>query len=194
MVTFKKHFLLRKHALWQIFVAAAFPIHVWSIILALRDIPWVAERTNIWDAIGVAGYELVFSLLESLLIWVVAVLFGSLLLRNWSENKRVSVLSVLILVTILGAICGQYVEIVQLPFSSQIGAFLTTKQNPMWLIYGALSVIILPIVLSSAYFAAYSDTCQNVVPAILDRIAPLMVLYLSLDALGLIMILIRNFA
>ena len=58
------------------------------------DISWVAERTNYWDAVGVAAYGLMFSLFESVLIWALMILMGFLLPKNWPESKRIVFLGV----------------------------------------------------------------------------------------------------
>lgn len=45
----------------------AFSLHLWALILIFRDVSWVAERINMWDAIGVASYGLVLAFIESLI-------------------------------------------------------------------------------------------------------------------------------
>ncbi len=192
MAISKRNTQIDKSELWNIFVAAAFPLHIWAIIIFLRDIPWVAERTNTWDSIGVAGYGMVFSLVESLVIWLVLLIIGSLFLRNWPSNKRASLLCALILVTMIGAVFGQLLSLFELPISTEIETFLIARRNPMWFIYGGMIIIVAPIVLLSAYLAVYSERFQTGLLATLDRITPLMALYLFLDISGLITIIIRN--
>lgn len=184
---------LKNFGLWQIFVGTAFPIHIWAIILLLRDIAWVAERTNYWDAAGVVGYGLVFSLVESLLIWIVLVLIGSLMTRGWPTNKRVSLLTILFLLSIIWIIIGQFMVTIELPIYLKLSNYLFSRQNPGEYFYGCLILIISPSVLLSAFIAAYSQRFQIGFLAVLDRITPLMILYLGLDGLGLMTIIIRNF-
>ena len=61
-----------KQGLWNLFLICAFPLHVWTIILAFRDFSWVTERTNSWDALGVVSYGLIFALIESVAVFLVA--------------------------------------------------------------------------------------------------------------------------
>ena len=65
-----------RQGLGSLFLTCAFPLHFWALLMAFRDISWVAERTNLWDAIGVLGYGLVFALVESILIFLVLALLG----------------------------------------------------------------------------------------------------------------------
>src|SRR5512146_2668540 len=73
--------------LWSLFVMCAFPQHAWAFVLALRDVSWVADRTNAWDAVGVVSYGLLFALLESLLLFGVMVLLGYLVSGSWDVDR-----------------------------------------------------------------------------------------------------------
>ena len=192
MDTFKKNTRFEKDELWQIFLATAFPLHIWAIILFLNDISWVAERTNVWDAIGVAGYGIVFSGLESLLIWLIVVVIGLVFLRKWAKNKRGALLCSLIFAIMSGAIIGQTLFFVKPLSSIKIGGFLTSRQNPRLLINGVLGLMIGSGTLVLAYFAVYSEKFQSGLFKILDRLSPLMGFYLFLDLLGVIIVIIRN--
>ena len=90
-----------KSGLWLLFLTTAFPIHLWTIILVLRDFAWVTERTNAWDAVGVAAYGMVFAFIESLFVFIIVVLLGLLLPKQWDERKRLSFLGLLIF-TVVG--------------------------------------------------------------------------------------------
>ncbi|MGB2964816.1 MAG: hypothetical protein WBB69_12605 [Anaerolineales bacterium] len=192
MDTCKKNTRFEKDELWQIFVAAAFPLHVWAIILFLNDISWIAERTNVWDAIGVAGYGIVFSGLESILVWLIMVVIGLVFLRKWAKNKRGALLCSLSLAIMGGAILGQLLFFIPPPSSIMWGGVLISNQNPRLLINGVIGLVIGSGTLFLAYCAVYSEKFQSVLFKILDRLSPLMGLYLFLDLLGLIIVIIRN--
>lgn len=193
MDTSKTETRFKKSGLWKLFVAAAFPIHVWAIVLILRDISWVAERTNFWDAIGVAGYGIVFAFVESLLIFFLLVAIGLFMSRVWKDNIRVALLGVLIIVTTIWAIVGQLISLVKLSFSSEFVMFLARLEQPVWFINGGLLILITPTVLLSAYSAVFSKKFRTSFLSILDRISPLMVFYLILDFVGVLIVAIRNF-
>src|SRR5512141_1446140 len=68
-----------RQGLWSLFLMCAFPLHVWALILAFRDVSWVTERTNSWDAVGVVAYGLLFTLVESVLVFGIMTLLGFLI-------------------------------------------------------------------------------------------------------------------
>ena len=72
-----------RQGLWFLFLISAFPIHFWTLILVFRDISWLTERTNAWDAIGVASYGMVFAFVESVVIFLVLALLGLLTPKQW---------------------------------------------------------------------------------------------------------------
>ena len=53
-----------RQGLWTLFLMCALPLHIWTLILAFRDLPWLTDRTNAWDAFGVMSYGLIFALVE----------------------------------------------------------------------------------------------------------------------------------
>ena len=76
-----------------IFAAVAFPIHVWAIIGALREVPAWILRLSVWDVIGVMSYTLVIALLETLLVTLGIELLTTLLPEQWRKKKRVAIAS-----------------------------------------------------------------------------------------------------
>lgn len=181
-----------KAGLWQLFVAAATPLHLWAIILILMDISWVAERTNYWDAVGVAAYGLMFALLESLLIWGVLVLLGFILPKAWPESKRITLLGILIVSTTLWAILGQLYFLLELSVPSGLISFLAAQAHPLWFLYGGLLFIVSLTIFPVAYFAVFSEKFQRGFIGLIERLSTLMGLYIFLDVAGILIVLIRN--
>ncbi len=181
-----------KTGLWQLFVATAFPLHLWAIILILMDISWVAERTNFWDAIGVAAYGLIFALFESLLIWAVLILMGFLLTKSWSESKRIVLLGVMVVVTALWAILGQIYFLLEWSFPSGIIQFLAGQSHPLRFLYLGYFMVVAVTVSIAVYFAIVSEKFELAFISLIERLSPLMVLYVFLDVVSIIIVLIRN--
>ena len=181
-----------KTGLWQLFVATATPIHLWAIILILMDISWVAERTNYWDAVGVAAYGLMFALFESLLIWGMLVGIGFLLPKAWPESKRTTLLGVLVILTALWAMMGQLYFIWELSFPKALAKFLATQSHPLWFLYGGLLIVVSLTIFLVAYFAIFSEKFQRGFISLIERLSTLMGLYIFLDVVGILIVLIRN--
>ena len=156
------------------------------------DISWVAERTNYWDAVGVAAYGLMFALFESLMVWGVMILMGFLLPRSWSESKRTVLLGIFILVIALWAMFGQLYFMLEWSFPESIIQFLVRQAHPLRLLYaGYLAVIAFTVVLA-AYFAVFSGKFERAIITIIERLSTLMGLYVFLDVISIVIVLIRN--
>ena len=97
----------QKKGLWLLFSAAAFPVHVWAILLIFQDLAWLAERTNMWDAVGVGAYGLTLALVESVFLFLIAFLLGFLVSTRWDPVKRISLMGTLVIIVSIWAILGQ---------------------------------------------------------------------------------------
>lgn len=181
-----------RQGLWSLFLVCAFPLHVWTIILAFRDFSWVAERTNAWDAVGVLAYALVFAFGESLVVFLAAVLLGFLLPRYWEEGKRIALLAVLVLITALWAVLGQLYFIWNLSPPAQIIQYLARTAHPVRIMYAALLVLVLPSVLVPTFLVIRLEGSTRFILGIVDRISLLASFYLFLDAASLVVVVIRN--
>ena len=167
-------------------------MHVWAIILILMDVSWVAERTDFWDAIGVAAYGLMFIFFESLIIFFVLVLVGFIFPRSWSEAKRITLLGVLIVVILIWAILGQLYFLLGISLGPEVIYFLASNPHPLWIIYGTLLIVVTPTVALPAFATIRSEKFQQGFLAVLDRLSVLMGLYILLDFASIVIVLIRN--
>ena len=152
----------------------------------------MAERTNYWDAVGVAAYGLMFALVESLLIWVILILMGFILPQKWSESKRMVLLGALIVVTALWAMIGQLYFLLEWSFPSSSILFLARQSHPLRILYAGYLVVATISVVLVAYLAVFSDRFQRMFVSLIDRLSTLMGLYLFLDMASIIIVLIRN--
>ena len=181
-----------RQGLWSLFLMCAFPLHVWTIILAFRDFSWVTERTNAWDAIGVISYGMVFALIESLAVFLVAVLLGFMVSRKFDEGRRIALLSVLVLITALWAMASQVYFLWGISLPEQMMRFLAQSGHPVRVLYAASLALVLPTVLIPAFLVLKSNKVFNFVRELTERLSLLTMFYLVLDVGGLVIVLIRN--
>jgi len=172
----------------------AFPIHLWTIVLVLRDFSWVTERTNSWDAVGVAAYGMVFAFFESVVITIIVALLGYLLPKQWSENKRIALLGLLFFVVSLWVILGQLVLMLHVPLPGSVILWLASSGHPLRWIYLFLFIIISLSVFCITYLFVQSEKVSKSVINLLERIAVLSALYLVFDVISVIILLVRNLA
>jgi hypothetical protein len=170
----------------------AFPLHLWTILLAFRDISWVAERSNMWDAIGVLSYGLLFAFVESLIIFVIVVLLGFLVSRSWDADRRVILISILVLVDALWSMFSQYYFLGELSLPENVNRFIVESGHPVRILYA----FIVPVVSFSALFPTYlilkSDKAFQFFRGLVERVTLLTLFYLFFDFVGLVIVIIRN--
>lgn len=170
----------------------AFPLHAWTILLAFRDISWVAERSNMWDAIGVFSYGLIFAFVESSIIFLIAVLLGFLVSRFWNQDRRVILLSILILIDALWSMLCQYYVLGGFSISGDLNRFLVESGHPVRILYTILVPLVSLSVLLPTYLILQSDKALKFFRGLVDRVTLLTLFYLFLDFIGLVIVIIRN--
>lgn len=170
----------------------AFPLHLWALILIFRDLSWVAERTNMWDAIGVASYGLVIAFIESALFFMAITLLGLVISTRWSEDRRVALLSVLALVTTLWAIDGQAYFIWGNYVPEQMLRHIGSSEHPLRLLYASVLALVVPTIIIPVYLVLKSDRFLSLIEGLIERISFLTMFYLFFDLLGLVVVIIRN--
>lgn len=188
-------FLSRRYSrqgLWSLFLMCALPLHAWTMILAFRDVSWLTDRTDAWDAVGVFSYGLVFALAESLLLFIVIALLGFLISARWDSRWRVNALAVVVLMLSLWAIFEQLFYLVGLHVPGFIIDLLVRSAHPLRSLYVGVFALVALTIAVPVIVVLRSKRAAAVVQAAIDRLSLLAMFYLFFDALGLVIVLIRN--
>ncbi len=181
-----------KQNLWSLFLICAFPLHLWTLLLAFRDISWVAERTNFWDAIGVVSYGMIFAFFESIIFFLFALLSGMLVPVGWGKDKRLAIMSVLTLILALWAMFPQLYALLSWNIPDWLIRSLVESAHPLRNIYAiALAFTIPSVVLPILMIYRSEKILRNILDGI-DRLSLLTSLYLFFDLIALIVLIIRN--
>jgi hypothetical protein len=180
-----------RQGLQALFLTCAFPFHFWTLILVFRDISWLTERTNLWDAIGVASYGMIFAFIESALVFLIVVLAG-FVIPKWQADRRIAFLGLLILLTAVWGMISQLLFIwnVSLPVSAI--QFLRNSGHALRIMYAVCLSVVSITVLLPIYFFIRSRKSVMVMQGLMDRLSLLTMLYLFFDVLGLVIVIIRN--
>ncbi len=181
-------------SLWSLFLMCAFPLHVWTITLVLRDVSWVAERTNVWDAIGVGAYGLLFTFIESCAVFLVFALLGLILPSKWTADKRISFLILLVMILSIWGIISQLLFLWNINLPPFLIQLLARSGRPLVGLYLISLALVVPSVILPVFQFIRSSRMEKVLLDFVDRLSPLVMTYLVLDAAGLIVVLIRNFS
>jgi hypothetical protein len=170
----------------------ALPLHIWTLILAFRDLPWLTDRTNAWDAFGVMSYGLIFALIESLLLFLVFAILGILVPRSWEPDRRINLLSALVLILSLWAMISQLFFLASVHLPDGVIAFLVQSAHPLRVIYAVLLAATGISFLLPAWAALRQGRGLRIIGSVVERLGLLAVLYLIFDAAALVIVVIRN--
>jgi hypothetical protein len=168
-----------KQGLWSLFLMSVFPQHLWTLILAFRDVSWLISRTNLWDAIGNISYALIYAFLESLVIFCVLALLGLFLPKQWEANRRSAFMTLLL-----------FTADIWLPFPML--QLIADTGRPLVMLYLISLAIVVPTVTLPVIVFMRSKKALPSLLDIIDRLSLLSMLYLFLDLVGLVIVLIRN--
>jgi len=181
-----------KQGLWSLFLICAFPLHAWTLVLAFRDFSWVTERTNSWDAVGVVSYGLLYAFVESVVIFVLAAVLGFLISRVWTEERRIALMSTLVMIASLWAMAGYLYFLLEIKVSGQIIGFLVGLEHPLRFIYAVSLTLVAGTVLLPTYFLLKSDGFLKAIRGLFERLSLLTLFYLFFDLIGLVIVIVRN--
>jgi hypothetical protein len=170
----------------------ALPLHFWTLILAFRDISWLTDRTNAWDAVGVVAYGLVFAFVESLVVFAVMALLGYLVPGRWSPDRRVALLTVMVWILSIWAMLDQLYFLVGTGLPGWLIDIFLNSGHPARVFYAITWTVVGLSVIVPALLLMRSERAYKVVRGLIDRLSILMLFYLVLDVIGLVIVIIRN--
>lgn len=191
---FTDFFLKRysRQGLWSLFLTVAFVPHTWTLVLAFRDLSWVTERSNAWDAVGLTAYGLIFAFLESLVIFAVAALLGLFVSSKWEENRRIAALSFLALNAFLWAALGQLAFLLDFSLPEELARILIQSGHPVRFLYAGSLALVLSTVLAPTWLILRSDRMLRFVRAFTGRLSLMSSFYLLFDLAALVIVVVRN--
>lgn len=161
-------------------------------MLSFRDLSWVTERTNAWDAIGVMSYGVVIAFMESVAVFLVIALLGFLISKCWDEDRRIALLSVLGIILALWAIADQLFFLLDLSVPAGVIGYVAGTAHPLRVLYAAALVFVTPTVVLPALLVLRSGRFVRWIGEMIKSVSLLTAFYLVFDIIGLVIVLIRN--
>ena len=189
------NFITQKYSrqgLWSLFLMCAFPLHLWTLIMVFRDVSWLTERTNVWDAIGVVSYAMIFALTESVIVFLVVALLGLFTPNQWDSDRRIAFLSLLVLITSLWAMIAQLLFIWNVSLPNAAIQFLLNSGHPVRIMYAVSLVVVTPAVIVPVHLFLRSERSVAFMQNLIERFSLLTMFYLVFDLLGLVNVVLRN--
>lgn len=165
---------------FQLFLVCAFPIHIWAIINFFNSMPSMLLKMNNVQLLGVAAYVFVFALFESLLVFGFLFLISVILPRRYLASRLVPIGS---LVVILASIS---VALIHLYDVWELDSIEFNQWAALWVIFG-LSALALTMI-----WMRRNQRVEAIIRSGAERLSLLSLVYVSVDVLGLLVILFRN--
>jgi hypothetical protein len=182
-----------RQGLLTLFLVCAFLPHAWTLILAFKDFSLLMGRIGgIWGAIGEMSYGLVFSFLDTLLIFIVTALLGFLVSVRWQETRRISLLGLLAGIAMLWEIIAQSYVVWSLHLPGRLTQFLAQFYLPFGFYYAAALLVVVATTLIPALLILRNEKFYKAFQAFSERVTLLSGFYLFLDAVALVVVIVRN--
>lgn len=185
-------FRFSKQNAWKFFLLVAFPIHLWALILWFLDFETVAQRTNIWDAVGEGSYFLIFAFFESVVIFSMLSLLLLLLPKRTEENKVFLMVTTLYLVIAGWFILEQARFLPFLPADNWLIKRLQLADSLRSNTGKALLIGFLSSAFLSSYLVNRYAKLSKAIASLSERVGTLSILYLLLDFFGFVIVILRN--
>lgn len=170
-----------------------FPLHVWVFLMAFRDFGWVAERTVVWDAVGLVSYSLVFALFETFIFFVVMLLLGLLILPKWGMEKKTNLLGILGFYILTCSILAQAFFLPNSPVPGSVIDSLVQSAHPLRILWGGTFIIVGGLAIIFTVLILRIEKVNKTLLSIFERINLLSALYLIFDLIAIVIIATRNF-
>jgi len=160
--------------------------------MAFRDFGWVAERTNVWDGLGLLSYAMAFALVETIGVFLIVVLLGFLVPSGWGADKRLALLGILFLIVSLWAILGQMYSLFGYPVPRWAVQFLVWTHHPLRMLWGGVFALATVSAVLPALLIIKREKVKGMIIETFDRISLLSSIYVFFDLVGIVIIAIRN--
>jgi hypothetical protein len=162
----------------DLFAVCAFPVYIWSIIAALREVPAWILRLPLWDVVGLVAYTQVFALLESGFLFLGIVVLSLILPAAWLRQRLPVQGLLLVLAATAAAVVFHYAE----DALRGLG------------VIGLAGLALLPLVLfgGGSYAVRRSPRLETAARAFVERVSVLSYLYVFVSVVGLIIVIARN--
>lgn len=164
--------MLSRNDLWLLFVAAAFPVHVWAFLQFFLALPGYLYRLSLVEILTTLAYVSAFSFLESLALSIAYLLVSLVLPRRLLRTHFAVRASFFFLISALWLIPLHYLAFLGLDELGEIQvAFFS------WVFSYFLALLTLN------FFISHKKPFTEGVHRFLDRLSVLVALYVFFDGL-----------
>ena len=156
--------------LFKLFLIVAFPLHVWTIIMTLRDVGWVAESRTVSGAVGFSAYVLTYTLVESLALFAAMLLLGLLISKTWSKDQRLVSLGLVAIILSGWSIIEQMILVLLHERVVRFFSGLSVLGTTPWVGFTALGILVSLTFALPVYFVLRSEKFSRSMLSIFERL------------------------
>lgn len=160
-----------------------FPVHAWSIIVFLFNLPATLLRMTINQLVGVLSYQLVFAFLESVFVSGSIVLLAFFLPQNWLRRNFTQRGSLLVFVSVIW--------LLPIHLNKMLALFNPFFGEPGWAYWFILVVIYVLTLYGLFKLLARSPKFSRSFQVLIEKISVLSWFYILLDFMSVWVIIIR---
>jgi hypothetical protein len=164
----------------KLFLVCVFPVHLWALINLANTVPSLLLLMNTRQMISVAAYVLAFALFESLAIFTLLFLASILIPFRYFGTQLVPLGSSVVLIASISAVLIHFHD------AWDIEAIKFNQWATLWTVLG-LATIGLAVLIVSRH-----SRIARAIRSGAERVSVLSFAYLTIDILGLLVILARN--
>lgn len=184
--------LYTPEVLLKLFMICAFPLHIWSLLMAFRDFGWVALRTYTWDAIGLVSYAMAFALVETIGVFLLVLLVGFLVPFRWDLDKRLAMLGAQFLVLASWSILSKIYTALDSPLPAWLLNFMIADGHPLRILWGIAGALVILSAVVPALLILKRESATQAVNIVFEKLVVLSSFYVFLDLIAIVIIVIRN--
>lgn len=164
-----------------LYVACALPIFLWTVPHTLVYVSQWMLRLTLWETIGVIAYLLANAVVESLLVFLVVSLLVLIVPKRLYGRWLIPMVAVLVTIT---------TTFVVLLNVTQEDAIIKGSLRVTYLGFAAYLVV-----MGLAYLALRRyDRVAKSINGLIDRLVPLVLIYVFIGVLALMLVALRNVA
>jgi hypothetical protein len=168
----------------SLFLLCVFPIHIWSLIAFLREVPGYVLRYTVWEMISILAYVQVFAFVETGLVLIILLALAFFLPRWILLDRFVAQGTLFVLVTTLW--------IVPIHYQSRIATALSLDVTGYLVMIWFWIMSYLAVLVGFSILLRRRDRFETGITGFVERLALLSVAYLLVDFASLSIVTIRN--
>jgi hypothetical protein len=188
----KKRFT--RSELFNFFLICAFPFHLWAIIMLIRDVGWITQRSGTDSFVSLASLTMVYALVESILFFGLLLILGLLIPWRWQPKRVFAILGFIALWIPIWDMLNQVLRATDMKNPGFMVGWLFSTGHPIRYGYPLLGLIILLVAALTAagiWLSSFNQKFWQGLGEFLSRVATLSAIYLVLDLAGLIISIIH---